>query len=380
MPFSGKPAWQSNGGPARKHPGRALPFSFDAAVPESDGDLRRISIVGVLALYASEDTEAPGAVGATLQLLNGGEIVYRHDLLNGRHYRDASQLPAEALHPGDGSSLDGCGTIVIDGQTCRVERLTIDLPVGVVGDTLRFRDLGSPSSFILFDVFFEFEPASGCPFRSTSGGVGLADLPPIIRIGDRVRFNRALEQLLAAVEDGEDLDDARGQALTYLAIVLAGVLELGGTREMHRVQLETARKMDHLTSLAAVAQLARETIEQVAAPLFGPKAGPSARLIDRALTMVERNYAKNLNDTTVAEQLGLSTSHFRFLFKQATGQPFHKYLISVRLEKAKRMLLDENTPVSQVAAAVGFSGLAHFSRAFSQRFNVSPSNVRRLVG
>jgi len=331
-------------------------------------------------MYAAESIEAIGAVGATLQLMNGQEIAFRQDLLNGRHYRDALLDDALPINPGDGTSLDVVGTTEIDGRTYRVERLTVDIPVGIVGDRIRFRDLGSPSSFVIFDVFFEFEPVGGCPFRTTSGGVALAELPPIIRVGDRVRFNRALEQLISAIEDGRDLDEARGQALTFVAIVLAGSLELGGSREMHRVQLDTAREIDGCTNFREIASLTRMVVDSLASPLFGPKAGPSARLVDRALTIVERNYAKNLTDTTVAEQLGLSTSHFRYLFKQATGQPFHKYLISVRLEKAKRMLQDENIPVSQVAATVGFSGLAHFSRAFSQRFAVSPSNVRRVSG
>ena len=79
----------------------------------------------------------------------------------------------------------------------------------------------------------------------------------------------------------------------------------------------------------------------------------------------------------MAQQLGLSTSHFRYLFKQATGQPFHKYLVSLRLEKARRMLVEQGLPVSTVAKAVGFSALSHFSRAFAQRFSVSPTSLRR---
>ena len=67
--------------------------------------------------------------------------------------------------------------------------------------------------------------------------------------------------------------------------------------------------------------------------------------MDRALTLVDRNFAKDLTDAAVAQQLGLSTSHFRFLFKQATGQPFHKYLVSLRLEKARRMLVEQGLPV-----------------------------------
>jgi AraC-like DNA-binding protein len=41
------------------------------------------------------------------------------------------------------------------------------------------------------------------------------------------------------------------------------------------------------------------------------------------------------------------------------------------------MLLEQDLPVSQIALAVGFTGLSHFSRAFAQRFAVSPTSIRR---
>jgi AraC-like DNA-binding protein len=146
---------------------------------------------------------------------------------------------------------------------------------------------------------------------------------------------------------------------------------------MHRVQLETARALDKCNTNEKVLEEIRKRIEHVAPSMFMEPTNPSAALMNRALAIVERNFAKPLTDALLAAELGLSTSHFRFLFRQATGQPFHKYLISVRLEKARQMLLEGHLPVSQVASRVGFAGLSHFSRAFAQRFSVSPTSVRR---
>jgi AraC family carnitine catabolism transcriptional activator len=51
--------------------------------------------------------------------------------------------------------------------------------------------------------------------------------------------------------------------------------------------------------------------------------------------------------------------------------------MGLRLEKAKSMLVHDEVAVSEVARAVGFTGLAHFSRAFTQRFQASPTTFRR---
>lgn len=341
------------------------------------GKVVAIHLLGVFAMYASKADEAFGTLGASIQVTDEKDVLFRIELLNGRHYEDAVHLDSISRANGDGTSIQTLGSVEIAGQPARVDLLSIDVDYEGRGTSLRIKDLGSPASFLLFDAFVETEEMAGCPFHSSSGGIGLAEVSSIVRVGDRVRFTKALDQLESSLETATDLDEARGQALTFLAMVTAGMLELGGSREMHRVQLTAARELDQLESPYAIAQCARRHVEDIAESLFKPVASPSSYLVDRALAIVERNFAKDLTDATVATQLGLSTSHFRFLFKEATGQPFHKYLVALRLEKARQMLLNEDVPVSVVAKAVGFAGLSHFSRAFAQRFQVSPTSIRR---
>jgi len=218
----------------------------------------------------------------------------------------------------------------------------------------------------------------GCPFREGSGGVPLSELAAVVRLADRPRFERALTQLEISIRATEDLDEARGQALLFLAVVSSATLEMGAGKEMHRVQLEASRDLEACASVAEVSRITLGFLRRVTVGIMTPADDPSRKIVDRALAIVERNFAKHLSDATVAAQLGLSTSHFRYLFRQATGQPFHRYLISFRLEKARMLLVERGMPVGTVAEAVGFGGVSHFSRAFSQKFKVSPANVRRL--
>ena len=301
----------------------------------------------------------------------------RFDLLNHRHYRDASDLSPVSLTAGDGTSLETVGRVEIAGVEVRVDRLTIDLHDSIHPTKVIFRDLGSPASFVVFDVLYEFKDAVGCPFHSQAGRVSLSDISSIVRLGDRVRLTAALDQLCESLLKAEDLDEARGQALTFLSMVTAATLEMGGSRKMHRVLLQAARELDRLATPREIGECSRRWVEHVAPAIFREDQAPSSKLVDRALQLVDRNYARDLTDAVVASQLGLSTSHFRFLFKQVTGQPFHKYLIAMRLEKARTMLVEQEMAVSAVAQAVGFAGLSHFSRAFTQRFHVSPTAIRK---
>lgn len=373
-------AWLSNGGQTRTHPARSLPFSLEVSLQDLNGSPKRLEVIGVFARFADLKVEPAGTLGASLQVLDERDVLFRMDLIQGRHYSNAENLDTITRVNGDGSSLATCGKAVIDGVTYRLDRLTIDLPELSGAQTLVFRDLGSAASFAILGLFVELERSAGCPFHSKSGLISLKEVGAIVRVGDRRRFTKALQQLEEGITSASDLDEARGQALTFLAVVTAGMLESGGSRELHRVQLDAARKLDKLTTKQAIAKEIVDQCELITEPLFAAPESPSGHLVDKALAIVDRNYAKNLTDTVVAQQLGLSTSHFRYLFKQATGSPFHKYIIAVRLEKARQMLLEQGLPVSQVASAVGFTGLSHFSRAFTQRFSASPTSLRRQSG
>ena len=87
-----------------------------------------------------------------------------------------------------------------------------------------------------------------------------------------------------AVAATSDLDEARGEALTFLAVVAAATLELGASREMHRALLTAARKLDELDTPTELAREAKIMATGIAARLFEERGGPSIDAIHQALT------------------------------------------------------------------------------------------------
>ncbi|MEQ1821700.1 MAG: AraC family transcriptional regulator [Fimbriimonadaceae bacterium] len=217
---------------------------------------------------------------------------------------------------------------------------------------------------------------NACPFHSHGGGISLSEIPGIVRCADRAKLRQAIEQLVSAIKRTDDVEEAKGEALTFVAVVTAATLELGADRSMHRVQLEAARALDKLDSQADIAEEAKVICERVAASLFVPPANPTQLLIDRALQILDRRYGEDLTDAVVASWIGLSTSHFRHLFREVTGQPFSKYLVALRLEKAKKLLVESDLPIGAVALTCGFAGTSHFTRSFTSRFSANPTTLR----
>jgi AraC-like DNA-binding protein len=97
---------------------------------------------------------------------------------------------------------------------------------------------------------------------------------------------------------------------------------------------------------------------------------------------VREHVAANLHATLHVEDLAaavrLSTSYFTRAFKVSFGETPHGYLLRMRVEEAKRMMLDGREPLAQIALACGLSDQAHLSRVFRQATGSSPSAWRRL--
>lgn len=382
-PANGVPAkplvgWQSNGGPTPKHPDRSLPASVDVAIPVMPGQrLKGVHLVGVFAMHAGPENEPSGAIGASVLFSAEGKNHHTVDLLQARHYSDASDLQPVYRLNGDSTHVETLGTAQVDGKELRVDRLWIEVPGGVSADTMTFRDRGTPASFVLFDAQFEFSALRVCPFKGHGDQIALNEVGAIIRMRDRHRLDEALHQLCGGIRAcAGDLDEARGLSLTFIATVVSANLEVGGSRSLHKALLEASRSLESTSKIEEIVSVSVETIRELTDEVVRRSSAVDDPLIDQALKIVARNFAKNINDENVAAELSLSTSHFRHLFRQATKQPFHRYMVNLRLEKARELLLQSDLPVSVVAESVGFQSPAHFSRAFVKRFGASPSSIR----
>ncbi|HLO99008.1 MAG TPA: AraC family transcriptional regulator [Fimbriimonas sp.] len=293
-------------------------------------------------------------------------------LAENRHFRDASLPELLDLELPDGIQVETVGCAFIDGERLRLDQWTI--PVDGFKSCC-IKNISSGYEFTIFDAI-QVEVERKCPFHSDRAGFALSDLASIVRLRDRSRMETAIKVLTDSISTNSDLDESRSEALTFIAIVMAGMLEAGGGKELHTVQLRAARQFDKAADAAELQSQVTELLMSMVGEWLSEGDQPPM-VVAKALRVVSRSLGSDLSDEVVAEQVGLSTSHFRFLFKQAVGKPFHQYLVAARLERAKQLLDQSQESISNVAIEVGFSGLATFSRAFSQRFGLSPKEYRK---
>jgi len=99
-------------------------------------------------------------------------------------------------------------------------------------------------------------------------------------------------------------------------------------------------------------------------------------VITRAKRFIEEHHREDLSLGQVAASVHTSLFYFCKLFKRHTGVSFTEYVSRLRTEKAKKLLLNPNLRVSEIAYEVGFQSLTHFNRVFKRILHESPSEYR----
>jgi AraC-like DNA-binding protein len=102
--------------------------------------------------------------------------------------------------------------------------------------------------------------------------------------------------------------------------------------------------------------------------------------VDLMVRYLHDNYDRPVSVQDVAAQVHLSERHARRLFLGATGKSIKQYLTSLRLDVAKQRLLGEDVSISEIAYAVGFNDVRHFSTTFHGLVGVTPSEFREKGG
>ncbi len=96
----------------------------------------------------------------------------------------------------------------------------------------------------------------------------------------------------------------------------------------------------------------------------------------RARDQMDREYARPLNVDALARTAAMSAGHFSRSFREAYGEPPHRYLMTRRIERAMTLLRRGEHSVTEVCFEVGCSSLGTFTTRFTELVGETPSAYR----
>lgn len=175
--------------------------------------------------------------------------------------------------------------------------------------------------------------------------------------------------------------DIRMKLLEVSAIASRAAIE-GGVKpeEITSLSIPSDKEIMSMNSLSKVHEHSLAWLGELVGRVRASREFRNASLVEKAVRFVEENYHQELSLEDVARQVYLSPCYFSRLFKQVKGWSFSEYLTQVRMEEARRLLVNTDCQISEIATRVGYRDARYFSQVFKRNEGCTPISYRRDAG
>jgi AraC-like DNA-binding protein len=99
----------------------------------------------------------------------------------------------------------------------------------------------------------------------------------------------------------------------------------------------------------------------------------------RTTAYIQDHLEQELSLTTLAAIPQTSPAHFARQFKRATGRTPYQYVITCRMESAKRLLAETDVPLIEIGPQMGFADQSHFTALFRKHVSLTPQVYRHTT-
>ncbi len=227
----------------------------------------------------------------------------------------------------------------------------------------------------------------------------IGDIEPVARRD--VRFNGELEQKLSAlIKTGNVADVDRVVDALFASTLACGVHEydvyviemaLCIFKAADSAGVDTGcvfggiekifKKILDMPNMGGACHEIKHICKKIISELSVMRENTSKRLIRDAVSYVSEHYMdRDVSIEALCRHLHLSQSYFCALFKKETGETFNNYLISHRIEAAKKFIRASNMKINEIAMRVGYEDPNYFSYSFKKVCGISPREYQNLEG
>lgn len=96
-----------------------------------------------------------------------------------------------------------------------------------------------------------------------------------------------------------------------------------------------------------------------------------------AKQLIELHINQFLTITKLAQLIGMNKRKLMQGFKDLFGTTVYTYIKDLKMEEGKRLLLEEDKYVNEVAEHIGYQNPQHFITAFKKKFGISPGKLKK---
>ncbi|HOJ10228.1 MAG TPA: PocR ligand-binding domain-containing protein [Clostridiales bacterium] len=209
------------------------------------------------------------------------------------------------------------------------------------------------------------------------------ELLMLISIGDKAGSQKILNEIFGHIffSTGGNFEVIKARVLELTVLLSRAALEGGADAEqifgLNYIYLNEIHSFSTVEELTYWLSNIMMRFTDCVFTLAGVK---HVDVIYRAIEYIKRSYMKKVTLEEVASYVYLSPAYFSKIFKEEMKTNFNSYLNHIRIEMAKKLLLDDTISLVDVSNVVGYEDQSYFSKVFKRMVGVSPGKYREARG
>ena len=210
-----------------------------------------------------------------------------------------------------------------------------------------------------------------------------AQLLQKIETGDKSRSQEILNEILGHIffSSSGSIEVMRARVIELVVLLSRAAIKGGADIEqIFGLNYMYLNKIAGFRNIDEIAYWLSGILNRFTDQVFNLANIKHADVIYRAVDHVRKNYMNRITLEETAAKVFLSPAYFSRIFKEEMGDNFNAYVNSVRVEAARRLLLNETIPLVDVSTMVGFEGQSYFSKVFKKMVGVTPGRYRESRG
>ena len=98
--------------------------------------------------------------------------------------------------------------------------------------------------------------------------------------------------------------------------------------------------------------------------------------VNFAVDYIGQMYMRGIGVSEIADAIGISRAHLNHVFQKELNISIQRFLIDFRMHKAANLLVSTTMSIKEISDLVGYNDQLVFSKAFKNKFGMSPKNYR----
>jgi two-component system response regulator YesN len=200
-----------------------------------------------------------------------------------------------------------------------------------------------------------------------------------VKIGDRTGAKEILNSILGTIlfHNPGDLGVLKARLLELLSILSRSAVEGGVDIDvMLEKNLTFVDKVMHINNQQDLCAWISTALNEFVELVYSAQDAKKVTQIRPAINYIDANYDKPITLADIARISHLSVSRLAHIFKEQMGITIIDYLTSVRIERAKQLLLATEQSCTEICFQVGYNNQSYFSRTFKELVGMSPRQFR----